>query len=76
MRNTYRHKSWLILSAAILAATWMVAGLEVLGRLNWPTKIIDLLTWMPAIMVVFWSISGKTKFLACERRAFKKLLGR
>lgn len=74
--KSYRTRTFLILGAAILAAAWMIAGPGVLGRLNWHMKVVDLLTWVPAIMVFFWSISGNTKFLACERRAFKKLLGR
>ncbi len=73
-KKTYRNNSILILSAAILAAAWMIGGPDVLSKLNWNSKIIDLLVWMPAMTVFFWSISGNKIFLACERRSFKKLL--
>ncbi len=75
-RKTYRNKIWLILGAAILAAAWMIVGPIMLQKMGWHSKAIDLATWMPAIMVFFWSISGNNKFLACEGRAFRKLLGR
>ncbi len=75
-RKIYKNKSWLILVAAILAAAWIIGGPDILQKLNWHSKIIYFLTWMPAIIVFFWSISGNNKFLACERRAFRRLLGR
>ncbi|PHS76772.1 MAG: hypothetical protein COB56_05630 [Robiginitomaculum sp.] len=73
--KTYRNRSFLILGAALLAAAWMIGGPDVLQRLDWHPKVVELLTLVPAIMVFFWSISGNKKFLTCERRAFKKLLG-
>ncbi|MCF6219846.1 MAG: hypothetical protein L3J65_01915 [Robiginitomaculum sp.] len=74
--KTYGTKSWQILGAAFLAAAWMIGGPDILSKLNWHGKVIDLATWIPTIMVFFWSISGNNKFLACERRAFRRLLGR
>jgi len=73
--NTYSTQSLKILSAAILAAAWMIAGPDVLQKFSWHPKVVDLLTWVPAMTVFFWSISGSKTFLACERRAFKRLLG-
>ena len=75
-RKQYRTRSFLILGAAFLAAAWMMGGPDLLQELNWHAKVIDLSTWMPAIMVFFWSISGNKEFLACERRTLWKLLGR
>lgn len=72
--KTYRNKSFMILGAAVLAAAWMIGGPDVLQRFNWHPKVIDIATMIPAITVFFWSISGNKNFLACERRAFKKLL--
>ena len=72
--KAYRNRSFLILGAAILAAAWLIGGPDVLNKLNWNSKIIDLLIWMPVMAVYFWSFSGNKKFLACERRSFKKLL--
>lgn len=74
-RKTYRNKIFLILGAASLAAAWMIGGPDVLHGLAWHPKVVKLATYVPAIMVFFWSISGNNKFLACERRAFKRLLG-
>jgi len=73
--KTYRNRSLLILGAALLAAAWMIGGPDALQRFNWHPKVVELLVWIPAMIVFFWSISGNKKFLACERRAFKKLLG-
>jgi len=73
--KTYRNRSLLILGAAVLAAAWMIGGPDALQRFNWHPKVVELLVWIPAMIVFFWSISGNKKFLACERRAFKKLLG-
>ena len=73
--KTYRNRSLLILGAALLAAAWMIGGPDALQRFNWHPKVVELLVWIPAMIVFFWSISSNKKFLACERRAFKKLLG-
>lgn len=70
----YRNRSFLILGAAICAAAWMIGGPDALQRFNWHPKVVELLVWIPAMTVFFWSISGNKNFIACERRAFKKLL--
>lgn len=75
-RGAYKKRTYLILGVALLAAAWMIGGPDILRTLNWHAKVIDLAIWVPAIMVFFWSISGQKKFLSCERRAFRKLLGR
>jgi len=71
----YRTRIFLILGTALLAAAWMIAGPDVLQRFNWHPKLVNFLVFAPSIMVFFWSISGYNKFLACERRAFRKILG-
>lgn len=74
--KTYRNRTFLILGAALLSAAWMIAGPDLLQRFNWHPKAIDILVWIPAMIVFFWSISGHRKFLACERGAFRKLIGK
>jgi len=72
--QTYRNRSIKVLGLAILVAAWMIAGPGVLNRLNLHGTVVELLVWVPAMIVFFWSISGHKKFIACERRAFKRLL--
>jgi len=74
--KTYRNRGIIILGAALLAAAWMIAGPDLLQKFNWHPKIVDILVWVPAMLVFFWSISGNKKFLACERRSFKRLIGK
>ena len=77
MRKHKPHKTriFLILGTALLAAAWMIGVPDVLQRFNWHPKLVDFLVFAPSVMVFFWSISGHNKFLACERRAFRKMLG-
>ncbi len=65
----------LILGTAMLAAAWMIGGPDVLQGFNWHPKLVNFLVFAPSVMVFFWSISGYNKFLACERRLFRKMLG-
>ena len=73
-KQIYKNRSFLVLGLAILAAAWMIAGPSVLNRLNLHETVVELLVWVPAMTVFFWSISGHKKFMACERKAFKRLL--
>jgi len=74
--KTYRNRSIVTLGAALLAAAWMIGGPDLLNKFNLSTTVVELLVWVPAMIVFFWSISGNKKFLACERRSFKKLIGK
>ncbi|MBL4854912.1 MAG: hypothetical protein JKY25_11825 [Robiginitomaculum sp.] len=71
----FRTRTFLILGAALLAAAWMIGGPSVLRGFDWHPKLVNFLVFMPSILMVFWSISGQNKFLSCEHRAFKKMLG-
>ena len=65
-----------VLGNAILAAGWLVNGPDILLTWGIGETANDLLTWMPAMSVFFWSIASDKQKLACEARAFKRLIGR
>jgi len=72
--NILKNRGVIILGASILAAAWMIVGPDVLNKFNLDETAVEILVWMPAMILFFGSISGHKDFIACERRAFKKLL--
>jgi|GEM_PF-3318593 len=66
----------LTLGSSILAAAWLISGPDILSATGWHSKIIDILVWVPAMAVFFFAISPNQAFLECERRAFRRLLGK
>lgn len=65
-----------ILSISLLAAAWIIAGPDWLSKLGLQNaKAIDLLTLIPALMVMFSVVRTRPDFLTCERRTFKRILG-
>lgn len=79
MKNTRKkdiRKTAIILGGAIIAPAWLIAGQEFLSQRGINGKINDLLVWMPAMIVFFGCIAGDKRTLACEARAFRRLIGR
>lgn len=69
-------KNLKILGMSTLAAAWMIAGPDWLAQLGLQNdKLIDLLTFVPAIGVMFMIAMMRPGFIACERRTFKRILG-
>ena len=75
-KYTNRKPAALIIGASILTAAWLIVGPSVLKELALPTKIIDLLVLVPAMMAAFWVMSGNKGFMACEYRAWKRIFGK
>lgn len=79
MKNATKNdkkRTALILGGAFVAAAWLISGPVLLDKWGISGKANGLLIWIPAMIVFFGSIAGDKKKLACERRAFKRLIGR
>ena len=73
-KKSLKYKS--ILPLSFVAAAWMIAGpawLETLGLQS--DKLIDLITFVPAMGVMLMIVMARPGFIACERHTFKRILG-
>jgi len=73
-----RHVGWTIsiLFLAVLSAGWIFVSQDVLGSLGVANQTaIEILTYVPAMGFIVLAGSNR-EALACEKRFFKKLLGR
>jgi hypothetical protein len=76
MKNyKYKHTAS-ILGVSILAAAWLIGGPDILSKFGASEKATELLTLPVAMIAFFWIVSRNKSFIACERRAFKRLIGR
>ncbi len=77
MKKTYKRSYiYKTLGISLLAAAWLIAGPDWLTKLGLQNaKIIELLTLIPALTVMFTLIAARPGFVACERRTFKRILG-
>ena len=69
-------KRRLILPLSILAAAWMIMGPD--WMMGWgmaSEKWVTFLTWLPAGIVFWMIVSARPGFYACEKRAFRRVLG-
>ncbi|MBL4870637.1 MAG: hypothetical protein JKX72_06755 [Robiginitomaculum sp.] len=76
-KQSNRNKSaFMIIGGSILAAAWMIVGPDILEPFNMPFKVVDLLVFIPSMIIMFWIISGNKSFMACEYRAWRRLFNR
>jgi len=65
-----------ILGLSILAAAWIIASPDWIAGLGMQNdKLIDIISYIPAMGVVLMMGDLRPEFIACERRTFKRILG-
>jgi len=75
-KPTYKNRTFLILGTSILAAAWLIKGPDILQGLAMPTKAVDLLVYMPAMVLVFIMAGLNRNFMRCEYRAWRRIFGK
>ena len=75
-RKYTRKKTAIILGSALCAAAWLIAGPDVLKGWGITGTSNQVLVWMPTMVLFFASIASDKQMLACEARAFRRLLGK
>ncbi len=77
MKNTSKRKhTALILGVSILAAAWLIGGPDILAKFGVSSEKAELFTLPVAMIAFIWIISRDKDLIACERRAFKRLIGK
>ena len=76
MKTNKTRQSASILGVAMFAAAWLIGGPDILSEFGASERLAELLT-MPVSMIAFiWIISRDSEMIACERRIFKRLIGK
>ena len=65
----------IILASAVLAAAWLIIGPDLLQNWGLPPKAADILSLVPAMVLIFGSTHNKN-FMRCEYKAWKKIFGK
>lgn len=76
MKNHKSKHTASVLGVSILAAAWLIGGPDILTKLGASEKATELLTLPVAMIAFIWIVSRDKSFIACERRAFKRLIGK
>jgi hypothetical protein len=76
MKNQKLKHTASILGVSILVAAWLIAGPDILSSFGASEKLTKLLTLPIAFIAFVWIVSSDKNFIACERRAFKRLIGK
>jgi Na+/pantothenate symporter len=76
MRNHALKHTASILGVSILAAAWMVGGPDILAKFGASERLIEMLTLPVAMIAFLWIVSRDKEAMACERRAFRRLIGK
>jgi len=74
MRNS--KSSMMIIGAALLAAAWLIKGADIMQNLGLSAKAEVFLLYLPAMLIFLVPGMVNKNFIACERRAWKRLFGR
>lgn len=76
MKNNKSKHTASSLGVSILAAAWLIAGPDILTRFGASERLTELLTYPVAMIAFIWIVSRDKGIIACERRTFKRLIGR
>ncbi len=69
-------RTFQILSASLIVATWLIVGPGMLSGFSLPEKVEFVLVNGPALLFSFWLVSNNRNFMRCEYRAWKRIFGK